>query len=69
MDRKEDINKTFVSMTIAEAQKKFPHIEWMKFLQGMLNPTISLSESDVIVVAFPDFVMNLQQLLVSTSKK
>lgn len=68
-DKKDDINKTYVSMTIREAQQRFPSLHWMNFLSSMLNPSVSLSESEVIVVAFPDFMENLQTILTTASKR
>ncbi|XP_065204912.1 neprilysin-2-like [Planococcus citri] len=68
-DKKEDIAKTFLAMSISEAQQRYPSIEWMHFIRSMLNPSVSVSESETIVIAYPEFITNVQGLLESTSKR
>ncbi|XP_065211952.1 neprilysin-2-like [Planococcus citri] len=64
----ERINNSIV-VTVEEAQKRFPSIEWLKTINALLGSSISVEKNETIVIISPKLMDKLQKLLDQTPKK
>lgn len=56
-------------MTIKELQQNFKTIDWLDYINSLLPSKLQLVESDMVVVAVPEYLKNVQELLQKTSKR
>lgn len=56
-------------MTVAQMQQNFPHIQWMDYINKILNGAERVAQNDVILVGVPKYLNGLQELLRATPKR
>lgn len=55
-------------MTLKEIQERYPYINWINFINGMLKYE-AVDENEVIVVRVPSYYDKLADLLKHTPKR
>ncbi|KAF5280980.1 hypothetical protein FQR65_LT14904 [Abscondita terminalis] len=57
-------------MTVFDLQNKFSSIPWMEYLNNVMDiPDIQIKNSDVIIIAVPNYISELEKLLTQTPKR
>lgn len=56
-------------MTVAQMQQTFPYIQWMDYINKMLDGAEKVGQNDVILVGVPKYITGLQGLLRTTPKR
>lgn len=56
-------------MTIGQLQEIIPAIEWLSYINGVVDSGIHLASSDYIVVAQTEYVDRIIDLLRRTNKR
>lgn len=56
-------------MTVSQMQQNFPHIQWMDYINKILNGAEKVTQNDVILVGVPKYLHGLQELLRTTPKR
>lgn len=56
-------------LTIAEIQKKYPSINWLRYIQATLGSEVSINEFEEVIILFPDFMANIEKLIAETPQR
>lgn len=56
-------------MTIREVQVSFPSIPWLQYINMKLEPYVTLTYDDFVIVTEPEYIGKLEKLLAVTPKR
>ncbi|XP_045470626.1 neprilysin-2-like [Harmonia axyridis] len=56
-------------MTIREVQIRFPSIPWLQYINTKLEPFVTLTYDDFVIVTEPEYIEKLEKLLAVTPKR
>lgn len=57
-------------MSIKQMQEEWPSVSWLELLNGVINlPGKALCENDTVIVAVPEYISSLLNVLAATSKR
>ena len=68
-EKRRNYDALYNPMTIKELQNKYPYLQWLKYLNGILEPYVNLSEDEIVNVRVPSFFEELGNLLAKTPKR
>ncbi|KAK9869804.1 hypothetical protein WA026_003536 [Henosepilachna vigintioctopunctata] len=56
-------------MTIRELQVRFPSIPWLQYINTKLEPFVTLTYDDVVIVTLPQYIERMEKLISVTPKR
>ncbi|KAK4879936.1 hypothetical protein RN001_008082 [Aquatica leii] len=57
-------------MSVEDLQRKFQSIPWLEYLNNVMDiPEIKIKNSDIIIIAVPSYILELEKLLSQTPKR
>lgn len=71
MPRVERRNLTIIlnRLTIEEVQQKFPYINWLEFINGLMPERAQVTKDDIISITSIEYLRNLEKLLKATPRR
>ncbi|KAE8748157.1 hypothetical protein FOCC_FOCC005160 [Frankliniella occidentalis] len=68
-EQRRNSTKLYNPMKISELQERYPSIPWKEYMEKILPASITLSDSEVIIVDVPEYFSKLEKLLAMTPKR
>lgn len=60
---------TYNPFTIKELQAEYPFIDWLEYINEHLLGLVPVDENEVVIVVDKNYLMNLNAIIQSTSKR
>ncbi|XP_045542231.1 neprilysin-2 isoform X1 [Papilio machaon] len=69
LEKRRNATALYNPMTVTQLQKRFPKVDWMKYINRLLAPHVSIDMDEVVIVNVPSYITSLEQFLESTPKR
>ncbi|XP_068624947.1 neprilysin-2 [Battus philenor] len=69
LEKRRNATSLYNPMTIGELQQRFPKIPWLKYINRLLAPHITVGLEEITVVNVPSYLSDLEVLLEKTPKR
>lgn len=56
-------------LTIEQVQQRFPYINWLDFLNGLMPDKVQVTKDEIISISSLEYLRNLEKLLKTTPKR
>lgn len=69
LEQRRNATSLYNPMTIAELEKKFPKIPWLRYINRLLAPHVEVGLDEITIVSVPKYISELEVLLETTPKR
>ncbi|XP_067006028.2 neprilysin-2 isoform X2 [Anabrus simplex] len=68
-EERRNVSKLYNLMTISEMEEKFKSVPWLEYFRNILPSNIEITPNEPVVVAVPNYITQLEELLAETPKR
>lgn len=64
-----NLSALYNPFTIDQLQVKYPYLNWLEYIDGLLPPGVDINGNEVLIVDVPDYFTKLGPILWATPKR
>lgn len=64
-----NLSALYNPFTIDQLQVKFPYLNWLEYIDGLLPPGVDINGSELLIVEVPEYFEKLGPILRATPKR